>query len=74
MPELWTAWFALSVAAFAGLETWALMTGRKTLSRCVWDLSRKWPPVIFLAGFVVGALATHFFWICQGCPLPGGML
>jgi hypothetical protein len=74
MTALWTGWIVLSLAAFAGLEFWAISAGRKTFSRYVWDFSREWPPVIFLAGLVVGGLAIHFWWICQGCPLPGAIV
>jgi hypothetical protein len=66
MPAIWLLWFGLAIATFAGIETWALKTGRKTLSRCVWDLGTKFPLFWIVLGIVVGALATHFAW--HWCP------
>lgn len=62
MPWLWLAWFGAALLTFAVIETIAVRTGRKTLSQCVYDLSRAWPPLPFVIGVVVGALAAHWWW------------
>jgi hypothetical protein len=69
----WTVWlFVLVPVSFAAAEFYAIWSGKKTLSRYVWTLSQAWPPFPWLVGVVVGFLACHFFWYCQGCPLVGG--
>jgi hypothetical protein len=62
MNYVWSAWFVAWVVAFAGFETYAIMTGNKTLSVFVRDVSAAWGPLQFLAGLVVGGLAVHFWW------------
>jgi hypothetical protein len=74
MAAIWTAWFAVFVLAFAGLETWALKTGRKTLSRCVWNLGQEFPLFWIVLGMVAGGLFVHFSWHWPACPVPGAPL
>lgn len=62
MMWVWIGWLALLIASFAGFETFALKTNRTTLSRFVWIASKAWPPLPFVAGFVAGFLACHFWW------------
>jgi hypothetical protein len=62
MNYVWTGWLALIVLTFAGLETYALMSNKPTLSRFVWTLSTAWPPFPWIAGFITGFLVCHFWW------------
>jgi hypothetical protein len=52
----------LAVAFLLLYEMIALATGRRTLSRMVWNATRAWPPLPFVAGIAVGGLAVHFWW------------
>lgn len=75
MIVFWTIWlFVLIPLSFAAAEAFALYTGRMTLSRYVWNLSKAWPPFPFIAGFVTGFLACHFWWggIISFAPVTGG--
>lgn len=58
----WTIWLCVIVASFALLEARALKNNTPTLSRYVWIVSKAWPPLPFIAGFVAGFLACHFWW------------
>lgn len=67
----WTGWLFVAIPISFGIfEAIALSTNRTTLSRYVWNLTAAWPPFGWVAGVVTGGLAVHFFWTCQGCPLP----
>ena len=59
------AWVT-AVAILLGYEWFALATGRKTLSRQVFDWTQAWGLFPWLAGVVCGGLAVHFFW--HWCP------
>ncbi len=61
-PLIWTVFLLSFVVLFAIFETWALMTGGTTLSRYTYEVTKAWPPLIFLLGIVVGGLAVHFWW------------
>ena len=52
----------LAVALLLGYEAFALWTGRRLLSHMVVYASRRWPPLPFVVGLVVGGLAVHFWW------------
>ena len=68
MNAYWTIWlFVVLPATFAAGEAAALFTGRTTLSRYIWNLSKAWPPFPWLAGVLTGFLACHFWWPGQGC-------
>lgn len=54
--------FAAAVIALLSYEGWALATRHTTISEYVWRLNRVWPPIVFLAGLVIGGLAAHFTW------------
>jgi hypothetical protein len=56
----------VAVAFLLVYEAWALRTGRRTLSRMVWNATVAWPLVPFVAGVVCGGLAVHFWW--HWCP------
>lgn len=57
----------LIAAAFLLLyEAWALRSGRRTLSRMMWEATRAWPLLPWLVGVVCGGLAVHFWW--PWCP------
>jgi hypothetical protein len=62
MRAVWSGALIFIVALVAGLEAFALLTDRLTLSRFVWEISDAWPLFIFLCGFVTGGLAVHFWW------------
>lgn len=62
MRVVWAVTLILIVVVLLGLEAFALLTGRTTLSRFVWEISEAWPLFIFLAGFACGGLAVHFWW------------
>ena len=59
---LWTIWLLVIVASFALFEGLALYRGTPTLSRYTWTVSKAWPPLPFVAGFLCGFLACHFWW------------
>lgn len=71
MSWVWTAWLVALVISFAVFEGWALRTGRTTLSRFTWNLSKAWPPLPWVCGVIAGGLAVHFWWIGQACDLVG---
>lgn len=56
----------IAIGFLLAYEMYALKTGRKTLSRMVYEANAAWPLVSTLVGFVVGGLLVHFFW--QWCP------
>jgi len=59
----WGIWLFGGVAGtFAVAEGYALKTGRMTLSRFVWNLSKAFPLFPWLVGLLTGGLAVHFFW------------
>jgi len=67
----WAAWITAIAVSFAGLEAWALVQGRPTLSRSVWIWSKAFPLLPFLAGLLAGGLAVHFWWggiVCFATP------
>lgn len=66
MNAVWTIWLLFFVASFALLEWYALHTNRTTLSRYVWNASKRWPVLPFVLGCIVGGLAVHFWW--HWCP------
>jgi threonine/homoserine/homoserine lactone efflux protein len=59
------AWILAAMLLLA-YEFFALATGRKTLSRQMWEWSQAWPLLPWLVGVVMGGLAVHFFW--HWCP------
>jgi hypothetical protein len=69
MDWFWPSWILFIVVSFAAAEGFALKTGRKTLSRWTWELSKAWPPYPFFVGLIVGFLACHFWWIGMGCDM-----
>lgn len=71
MAWFWAAFLAAIAIVFAIAEGYALKTGRMTLSRWVWNMSKAWPPFPWAVGLLVGFLAAHFFWPGQGCLIPG---
>lgn len=71
MAWFWPAFLGGVAAFFALGEGYALKTGRMTLSRWVWNMSKAWPPFSWLVGLLTGFLAAHFFWPGQGCSIPG---
>ncbi len=50
-------------------DIYAVIKGKSTVSWIVFDISRKWPIVPFLFGFLIGGLAGHFFF---PIPIPVG--
>lgn len=50
-------------------DIYAVMKNKPTVSWAVFDISRKWPIIPFLFGFLVGGLAGHFFF---PIPIPVG--
>lgn len=62
----WTLWLLAIVASFAVLEGYALKRGQLSLSRYTWTISKAWPMMIFILGFLAGGFAVHVFW--NWCP------
>lgn len=70
MYVVWPLWAISIVAAiftsFGALETYALKTGRPTLSRFIWELTATQPWIVVLTvgiiGFILGFLSCHFWW------------
>ena len=62
MTLYWTVWLFVIVLTFATAEAYALWKGKQTLSRYVWTVSKAWPPFPYVAGFITGFLACHFWW------------
>jgi hypothetical protein len=69
MGIVWLAWILAVIVSFAIFEAYALKTGKKTLSECVWLLFKAWPPIAVVFGMVFGGLAVHFFWVGPGCAI-----
>ena len=55
------AWL-VAILWLAAYEWFALATGHQSLSRAAWEATQAWPPLIFIAGIVVGGLAVHLWW------------
>jgi hypothetical protein len=62
MEWVWTLWVLAIFVSFAIFEGWALMKNKSTLSRATWKLSKAWPPLPFVVGFLIGFLVCHFWW------------
>lgn len=62
MSWVWVGWLLFLIVSFACFEGYALANGKTTLSRFVWTVTKAWPPLPFVAGFVAGFLACHFWW------------
>jgi hypothetical protein len=62
MGIVWTIFLIVFIAGFAAFETYALKTGRMTLSRWTWTVSKAWPPFPCLFGLIIGFLICHFWW------------
>ena len=59
----WTVLLFGWVIIFAIMEGYALTHDDSiTLSRYVWEISKAWPPAIFLFGMTVGILISHWWW------------
>lgn len=59
---LWAVWLFVIAVSFALFEGLALYRKTPTLSRWVWTVSKAWPPFPYVAGFITGFLACHFWW------------
>lgn len=63
MAWYWTIWLFFGLPLSFGLaEAYAIWKGKQTLSQYVWELSKVFPPFPFIAGFLAGFLACHFWW------------
>ena len=62
MTIYWTVFFILAIVGFIGGEGYALYTGKTTLSRYVWTLSKDWPPLPLVVGVNTGFVFCHFWW------------
>lgn len=62
LPWIWPLVLLSWIVSFAFFEIVALRYGGLTLSMFTWQLSEKWPPIIWLAGVLAGGLAVHFWW------------
>jgi hypothetical protein len=59
---LWVAIGIAWVGLFSLIEGLALVSDDAlTLSRFTYEISRAWPPIVFLLGLTVGVLAEHFW-------------
>lgn len=63
----WIAFFAVIAILFVIGETLALrQKNAVTLSRFIWTISKAWPPIVFVIGWLIGLLTAHFWW--HWCP------
>ena len=58
---IWTVWLAAILGSFIVLESIGWDSGN-TLSRYIYEIGRAFPLSIFIAGFITGGLAVHFYW------------
>lgn len=59
---VWVAWLLFLIGSFAVLEGMAIHDNTTTLSRFVWTVTFYFPAFPFIAGFLAGFLACHFWW------------
>lgn len=52
-----------------GYDIYAVVKNRPTVSWIIFDTSRRWPVIPFLAGFMIGFLTGHLFF---PIPIPIG--
>lgn len=71
MAWIWPLFWIAVALGFGCLEGYAIATGRMTLSRWTWNMTKAWPPWAFCCGLAVGFLACHFFWPGEGCAIAG---
>lgn len=69
MELYWVGWVVVIAMSFGCAEAYAISHKKPTLSRTVWNISKAWPPLGWVAGILVGFLGAHFFWPGQGCGL-----
>jgi len=62
MNLVWAGWAAAIVVSFIVFESYALANGKTTLSRATWDLTKAWPPLPLIVGFIIGFVTCHFWW------------
>lgn len=62
-------WLAGTFFLLIGYDVYAVVKGRPTVSWIVFDTSRRWPVIPFLAGFMIGFLTGHLFF---PIPVPVG--
>ena len=62
MTIYWTVFFILFLLGFIGGEAYALYSGKQTLSRYVWTLSKAWPPLPLVVGVIAGFVFCHLWW------------
>ena len=62
MKTMWLLWIAAIVLTFAGLEAYAILSGKPTLSEVAAAAGAAWPPLLVVYGIVFGGLAVHFWW------------
>jgi hypothetical protein len=55
---VWFSILAAGVLIILVVESYALATGKKTLSRFIYDIAIGWP----VMPFAIGMLCGHFFW------------
>jgi hypothetical protein len=72
MTLFWSLFFVVGVIAWAAAETYAVRTGRQTLSAYVWSISVQFPLLPFIIGLFVGGLAAHFWWYGEASCFPTG--
>ena len=69
MSDMWALWVIGCFVVFTAMESFALITGRATLSKTVWQTEARFPILSFFSGMVVGGLAIHFFgWLPSYAP------
>lgn len=62
MTDVWSAVLIAALMAILGLELYTYLADKTTLSGYVVKLTQVWPLLPFVAGLIIGALATHFWW------------
>ena len=73
MTLFWSLFFVTGLVTWAAAETYAVRTGRQTLSAFVWTISVEFPLLPFIAGLFLGGLAAHFWWYGEASCFPNGI-
>lgn len=62
-------WLVGTFFLLIAYDMYAVVKERPTISWAVFDTSRRWPVIPFLAGFMIGFLTGHLFF---PIPIPTG--
>lgn len=62
-------WLVGTFFLLIGYDIYAVIKNKPTVSWIIFDTSRRWPVIPFLAGFMIGFLMGHLFF---PIPVPTG--